>query len=89
MTLDELRHELDLIDKPLLDLFLRRLAVAQDIAALKKAEGLPIYHPAREKEILQRIGQDAGDLAPWAEAFYQAIFHISRAYQSEIQENAL
>lgn len=86
MSLDQLRSEVDAIDRELLALFLRRMALAKDIAAHKKAAGLPIYHPSRERAVLARVRRDAGALAPEAEALYQAIFKISRDYQIALPE---
>lgn len=88
MDLKELRCEIDRIDDEMVRLFVKRMAVSADIAAYKKANGLPIYDPAREQEKLVSIAQKAGtEMADYAKALYAAIFELSRNYQSEQMDN--
>ena len=53
MDLTELRNEIDQIDDDLVRLFCQRMNVASKVADYKKANNMPIYMPAREREILQ------------------------------------
>jgi len=55
MTIDELRTEIDRLDSELLRLFNQRADFALTIGRIKKSRGLPIYDPAREKLIFQRM----------------------------------
>jgi chorismate mutase len=55
MTIDELRQEIDRLDNELLQIFNRRAAFALRIGEIKKGKGLPVYDPAREKNIFQRM----------------------------------
>ena len=85
MTLDikELRNEIDAIDQELIRLFCRRMEVTSKIAAYKKENGLPIYHPGREQEVLQKVADLAGSgLRDYAQALYSEIFALSKQYQS-------
>ena len=52
MDLNELRNEINQIDDQLLELFLRRMDIASQVADYKKAHDLPIYQPQREREIV-------------------------------------
>ena len=82
MNLDTLRQEIDEIDQQLVDLFCRRMDVSRRVAEYKKANGLPVYVPAREQAILEKLGHMAGeDFGPSVQALYGHIFEISRAYQ--------
>ncbi|MBR5283988.1 MAG: chorismate mutase [Clostridia bacterium] len=82
MNLDTLRTEIDEIDRQLVDLFCRRMDVSRRVAEYKKANGLPVYVPAREQAILEKLGNLAGeDFGPSVQALYGHIFEISRAYQ--------
>jgi len=58
MTIDELRTEIDRLDAQLLKIFNQRAALALQIGELKKEVGLPVFDPAREKKIFQRMKED-------------------------------
>ena len=55
MTIDELRQEIDRLDSELLRLINQRADFALKIGEIKKALGLPVYDPAREKKIFQQM----------------------------------
>ena len=54
MTLDELRHELTLVDEELLRLVGRRQALSEQVAAVKRATGRATRDFAREREVILR-----------------------------------
>ena len=54
MELKDLRERIDTIDGELVGLFAERMDIAAKVADYKKANNLPIYVPAREREILNR-----------------------------------
>ena len=51
-ALSHARQEIDRIDAEMARLYAERMAAVQEIAACKQAAGLPIYDPAREREVL-------------------------------------
>ena len=55
MTLEELRKQIDEMDRQLVDLLSRRAEAALMAGRLKVATSLPIYEPAREKRIYENI----------------------------------
>lgn len=55
MTIDEIRAEIDRLDSELLRIFNQRADFALKIGEIKKSRGLPVYDPAREKLIFQRM----------------------------------
>jgi len=55
MTLEELRSQIDAIDRELVALLNRRAAVVVEVGRLKNADGSPIYAPDREKQVFDRI----------------------------------
>lgn len=67
MTIDELRSRIDALDTQLVKLLNDRAACALEIGRLKRAQGLDIYQPEREREVLQQV-RDAcgGPLSPEA-----------------------
>jgi chorismate mutase/prephenate dehydratase len=54
-TLEGLRKRIDAINLHLVELFNRRAKLAQEIGRLKHADGAPIYQPARERQVLERV----------------------------------
>ncbi len=55
-NLQEKRKTIDRLDQQLMMLLNQRLRVALQIGKIKKRIGKKIYDPAREKEILVRLG---------------------------------
>ncbi len=58
MEIEELRKQIDHLDDLLLRIFNERARVALEIGHIKKAHGLPVYDPAREKRIFSRMKED-------------------------------
>ena len=59
MTLDELRSEIREIDSELVRLIARRTYVADSIARVKDAEGLPTVDETQEQRVMDRAGENA------------------------------
>ena len=55
MELNELRLELDQIDREMVSLFEKRMRVCEDVARWKLENGRPILDASREKEKLQAV----------------------------------
>jgi chorismate mutase len=55
MTLEELRNQIDALDRQLVELLSERARAAQRIGHLKAATSLPVYEPAREKVIYANV----------------------------------
>ena len=84
MELKELRQQIDSIDSELVRLFTQRMEASAQIADYKKANNLPIYVPAREREILQDVAEKAGpEMANYTRVLYSMLFELSRSYQSK------
>lgn len=84
MDLSELRKEIDQIDDELVRLFCQRMDISSKVADYKKATGSPIYHPGREREILQKVAQKAGpEMENYTRILYFMLFELSRSYQSK------
>ena len=61
MNMDELRGQIDAIDSQLVELYKQRLDVADRIGAYKRENGLPIYDSERERRLLNKVGEQAGE----------------------------
>ena len=55
MNLDDIRRQIDQIDRDLLDLLSRRADLVHEVGVVKKRDGLPIYAPEREEALLRRL----------------------------------
>ena len=87
MDLQDLRKDIDEIDDQLVELFCRRMEIAEKVAEYKKEHHLPILVPAREQAILQSIGEQAGpEMAPHVQRLYETLFAVSRDYQAEVMK---
>ncbi len=84
MDLKELRSQIDSIDDQLVNLFAQRMEVSAKIGDFKKAQNLPVFVPAREREKLQDVAQKAGpEMANYTRVLYSMLFELSRSYQSK------
>lgn len=58
-----LRDEIDRIDRELIDLLNRRARLAQDIGVHKHRNGMPVFRPEREREVIAKVrGANPGPL---------------------------
>ena len=92
MDLQDYRRELDGLDEELLKLFSRRMEISAAIGAYKKEQGLPVYDPARERQILLKMAERSPKgMGDYAVALYALIFELSRASQNRLMgtESAL
>ncbi len=84
MNLNEIREEIDAIDRQMVALFMRRMDCARQVAEYKLENGMPIFHPEREKQVLDRVEQSAGCYGSSARQLYAAIMELSRALQHDL-----
>ena len=84
MDLKEIRTQIDAVDDELVQLFVKRMNLSAQVADYKKANNMPIYIPAREREILQDVAAKAGpEMANYTRVLYSMLFELSRSYQSK------
>ena len=84
-----LRDEIDRIDSEILTLLARRQAQVERVVTLKKAHKMPVYHPAREEDLISRLrGQAAaaGMDPDFLEDLYRVILRQSRIKQTRKME---
>ena len=85
MNLEEIRTEIDALDKELLALFERRMDLCRDVALYKKEHNLPVFQPEREEKLLDKIEQAASpDRKHAARTLFSVILDISKQLQSRI-----
>lgn len=84
MDLTNLREQIDAVDRELTALFLRRMALSDEIAAVKAAKGLSILQPERERQVLNAVCEQAPEeLRPAVTRLYETIFALSCERQEE------
>lgn len=82
MKLEEIRNEIDSIDKELVSLFIRRMNCAEQVAKYKKENNLPILDASRERALLNKISDLAGEeFEEYTRTLYSTILSLSRSYQ--------
>ncbi|RTZ15078.1 bifunctional chorismate mutase/prephenate dehydrogenase [Vibrio aquaticus] len=59
VELNELRDQIDAVDKQILDLLAQRLSLVEKVGEVKSEHGLPIYAPDREAAMLASRRQEA------------------------------
>jgi prephenate dehydrogenase len=82
--LDNVRNELDALDRQLVALLARRFEIGREAARLKRALGIPVHDPAREEQVILQArewARTAGLPADDVETLFRRMIDISRAAQ--------
>ena len=77
----EIRQQIDEIDEKIVPLIKRRMNVSRQVAQLKLEEGMPVYDPIRESQILENVENKSGKEAA---SVYSSIMTASREKQYEM-----
>lgn len=85
MELKEIREELDKIDRDLLQLFQKRMALSEEVAKDKLKTGKAIFDGKREAEKLDSVAEMLTDpeLKAPAQAIFRGLMTLSRRKQLE------
>ena len=87
MELSDIRQKIDAIDDELVRLFAERMDCARAVAEVKQHGAIPIRDRGREREIVNRLTEAAGDAyAPYVKSLYSHIFDLSRSWQSSLMD---
>ena len=84
MELSEIRTKIDTVDDQLLDLFLQRMALSEEVAAYKNEHHLPILNKERERAILAKVTEKSGDKERYAYHLFSTLFELARSRQAEL-----
>lgn len=85
MDLEAYREQIDQIDRRLVALFLQRMQVVEDIARHKLERGLPIFHPQRERQVIEKArGRAEAAMGDYVEEFFTALMAVSRRMQEDM-----
>ena len=86
MSLEELREEIQSIDRDLVDLIARRTYVADTIAQVKDAEDLPTVDEHQEARVMNRAGENAERFdvdANLVKAIFRLLIELNKVHQRE------
>ncbi len=84
MSLKPIRDEIDRIDNQLIELFVQRMKCAEKVAAYKLENGMPVFNPEREQQVLDSVAERAGVYGNSARQLYAAVMELSRALQHDM-----
>ena len=87
MTLEDLRKDIDRVDEVLVRLLNERARCVCEVGRLKKEQGIEIYQPAREKDVLKHVREVAseGPLGPDAIArLFERIIDEARRLERRV-----
>ena len=86
IRIQNLRDQLDEVDREIVQALNKRARLVQELAVLKREAGAPLYDPKREEEILQRVAKE--NPGPIYDAtvreIFEIIMHRIRDIESEI-----
>lgn len=83
-ALDQLRQQIDDIDRQVVNLLAERKRVVEAVAAVKQQHELPTYHPAREENLISARRAHAAQVAldpDYIEDLFRTVLRHSRAGQ--------
>lgn len=85
MNRDEIRERIDRVDEEIVRLFSERMALAAEIAGIKKREGLPVLDARREREKLADVAdRSPEEIREYTPLLYSTMLELSRSYQSRL-----
>lgn len=84
--LEQLRNEIDSIDKQLVSLLEQRLDVSKKVGAYKRDHHMEIFVPEREKEVIERRTEQTKNplYRTYIAELFEGIMQVSRRLQSTI-----
>lgn len=87
-SLEELRIEIDEVDKELVKWLARRMRLSHEIGKVKRAKGLPLFDPDREEAILKKLVATNTEpllTPPILRSIYREILAASRSLQYPVK----
>ncbi|MBE7086990.1 MAG: bifunctional chorismate mutase/prephenate dehydratase [Clostridiales bacterium] len=84
MDIKELREKVDSINEKMVSLFAERMELSEQIAQYKKQNKLPIRDAERERQLLNKVSDLAGeDMSAYTRVLFTTMMDLSRSYQSK------
>ncbi|AUX08592.1 chorismate mutase [Halalkaliarchaeum desulfuricum] len=86
MSLEELRAEIESIDREIVELIARRTYVADTIAQVKAERGLPTTDESQENRVMERAGENAERFdvdSNLVKAIFRLLIELNKVEQRE------
>ena len=86
MSLDELREEIESIDRELVELIARRTYVADTVARVKDERDLPTTDEQQEERVMDRAGENAEQFdvdSNLVKAIFRLLIELNKVEQRE------
>ncbi|MUW15647.1 chorismate mutase [Halorubrum sp. CBA1125] len=86
MSLEELRREIEDIDREIVELIARRTYVADTVAAVKAEQDLPTTDEGQEERVMERAGENAERFdvdANLVKAIFRLLIELNKVEQRE------
>lgn len=82
---EELRREIDEIDRELMRLFEKRMQISEEIAQYKYSRNIAVFDSSREKEVIAKNVSliEKQDLKLYGELFIKNLMGLSRKHQND------
>ena len=80
--IQELRTEIDQIDRQIVSLLKQRLETANEVAEYKRERDLPVLDSRREQALMERVSEQSGEYATYIRSIYHALLSNSRSFQN-------
>jgi len=84
MELSEIRERIDSVDNQMLNLFLERMDLAEEVAKYKNEHNLPILNKTREREVLANVMEKAGSRERHAYHLFSTLMELAKSRQAEL-----
>ena len=87
-NIEDYRNEINEIDKQMVALFKKRMAVSKKVAEYKMEYGLPVKDNAREEQIYAKCAERVNDpeIEPYYVSFQKNVIDLSCDYQSRLMD---
>lgn len=80
--INDIRKEIDEIDKQLVELYIRRMNCSAEVAEYKREHNMPVLDASRERALLNKISELSGsEFEEYTRTLYSTILDLSRSYQ--------
>jgi chorismate mutase / prephenate dehydratase len=81
--LTEIRESIDATDDQILELFLKRMELCNDVATYKKENNVPVLDKGREREKLASVLEKVpSEMSAYTMALFETLFEVSKSDQS-------
>ncbi|MBE6701368.1 MAG: ACT domain-containing protein [Ruminococcaceae bacterium] len=83
MEIEKTRQRIDEVNDKILELFLERMELSKEVIKYKIENNLPVVDKEREREILKKVKEKAGDKEEYAYQLFTKLMELSKAEQRE------